>query len=97
MEIWLDRSINMARTKKNGVEIGHKRKMTESETEESEEEQPKQRKVFKKNNVYHVSEWVPDNDTVSGEIVEGGTLLPVKLKEIIRLETIEESVERKAA
>ena len=45
----------MARTKKNGVEIIHKRRITQSETEESEEEQQKQRKVFKKNHVYHVS------------------------------------------
>ena len=87
----------MARTKKNGVEIIHKRKIIQSDTEESEEEQPKQRKVFKKNHVYHVSEWVPDNDTVPGEIVEGGIPLPVKLKENIRLETPDECVERKAA
>jgi hypothetical protein len=90
-------SVSMARTKKNGVEIIHKRKIRQSETEESEEEQQKQRKVFKKNHVYHVSEWVPDNDAVSGEAMGGGIPLPVKLKEIIRLETIEESVQRKAA
>jgi hypothetical protein len=89
-------SFSMARTKKNGVEIIHKRKITQSDTEESEEEQQKQRKVFKKNHVFYVSEWIPDTDGVSGEIVEGGTLLPVKLKENIRLETKEESVERKA-
>ena len=90
-------SVSMARTKKNGVEIIHKRKIAQSDAEESEEEQPKQRKVFKKNHVYHVSEWVPDNDTVPGEIVEGGIPLPVKLKENIRLETPDECVERKAA
>ena len=87
----------MARTKKDGIEIIHKRKITQSETEESEEEQSKQRKVFKKNHVYHVSEWIPDTDSVSGDIVEGGIPLPVKLKENIRLETAVECVERKAA
>ena len=87
----------MARTKKNGVEIIHKRQLPQSDTEESEEEQPKQRKVFKKNHVFYVSEWIPDNDTVSGEIVEGSTTLPVQLKENIRLETVEEALERKAA
>ena len=49
----------------------HKRKTTQSETEESEEEQPKKRKVFNKNHVYHVSEWIPDTDSVSGEAAEG--------------------------
>jgi len=97
MEISLCRSIKMARTKKNGVEIVPKRQNRQSDTEESEEQQPKRRKVFKKNHVFYVSEWIADTDGVSGEIVEGGTLLPVKLKENIRLETKEESVERKAA
>ena len=87
----------MARTKKNSVEIIHKRQLRQSDTEESEEEQPKQRKVFKKNHVFYVSEWVADNDTVSGEIVEGSTTLPGELKENIRLETVEEALERKAA
>ena len=40
-EISLGRSNNMARTKKNGVEIVPKRKVTQYETEESEEEQQK--------------------------------------------------------
>ena len=53
--------------------------------------------MFKKNHVYHISEWVPDTDSVSGEAIEGSTTLPVKLKEIIRLETPEECKERKAA
>ena len=87
----------MARIKKNGVEIVQKRQISQSETEESEEEQPKRRKVFKKNHVFYVREWVPDSDAVSGEAIEGSTTLPVKLKENIRLETSEESLERKVA
>jgi len=84
----------MARTKVNGVENVRKRKIHVSVEEQLEEEEPKVRKVFKKNHVYHVSEWVPDTDTVSGEPAEG---VPVKLKQIIRLETAAERQDRKAA
>ena len=90
----------MARTKMNGVEKGgrcRKRKIVEEETEESEEEEPKTRQVFKKNYVYHVREWVPDPDTVSGEPANGTTSIPVTLKEITRLELPHERVQRKAA
>ena len=94
----------MVRTRVNGVVKGTlggprlaQSKPAEEIAEESEEEQSKQRKVFKKNHVYHVSEWIPDTDSVSGDIVEGGIPLPVKLKENIRLETAVECVERKAA
>jgi len=87
----------MARTKINGVEIIHKRKITRSELEESEEEEPKTRNVFKKNHVYHVREWIDDPDSVPGEPAEGNSTIPVKLKENIRLETPKERDERKAA
>ena len=91
----------MARTKVNGVEKGRpgldKRKTSEDETEKLEEEQPKRRKVIKVNQVYHVSEWVPEIEAVSGEPAKGNSTIPVKLKEITRLETPEEREERKAA
>jgi len=87
----------MARTKINGVEIIHKRNITRSESEESEEEEPKRRKVFKKNHIYHVREWIDDPDSVPGEPAEGNSTIPVKLKENIRLETPKERDERKAA
>ena len=80
----------------NGVEKGGprlaKRKSGGDETEESEEEEQKTRKVFKINHVYHVSEWLADPAIVSGE----PATIPVKLKEIIRLETPEECGKRRA-
>ena len=87
----------MARTKIGGVENVRKRKIAVSVEEQSEAEAPKKRKVFKKNHVYYVSEWVPDTDTVLGEPDEGNTTIAVQLKENIRLETPTECEERKAA
>ena len=85
----------------NGIEKGRprvaKRKPVGDGTEELEEEQPKTRKVFKKNHVCHVREWVPETEAVSGEPAEGNINIPVKLKEITRLETPEECEKRKAA
>ena len=87
----------MARTKIGGVENVRKRKIAVSVEEQSEAEARKKRKVFKKNHVYYVSEWVPDTDTVLGEPDEGNTTIAVQLKENIRLETPTECEERKAA
>ena len=90
----------MARTNVNGVEKGRpraaKRKPDGDETEESEEEQPKTRKVIKINHAYHVCEWIPETEAVSGEPAEGNINIPVKLKEITRLETPDERDERKS-
>ena len=91
----------MARMRMNGVEYGGKRlpeqKPVEDETTESEEEEPKRRKVVRINNIHHVREWIPENDPVSGEPANENSTIPVKLKEITRLETPEEREERKAA
>jgi hypothetical protein len=91
----------MARTKKGGIEYGRPRlpeqKPAGEIAEESEEEQQKRRKVLKINHVYHVREWIPETEAVSGEPVAGNTNIPVKLKEITRLERPEERDERKAA
>ena len=91
----------MARTKVNGVEKGRpglgKRKVPGDETGERVEEQPKTRKVIKINHVYHVVEWIPETEAVSGEPAEGNINIPVKLKEITRLETLPEREVRKAA
>ena len=85
----------------NDVEYGGKRlpeqKPVEDETTESEEEEPKRRKVVRINNIHHVREWIPENDPVSGEPAKENSTIPVKLKEITRLETHEERDERKAA
>ena len=85
----------------NDVEYGGKRlpeqKPVEDETTESEEEEPKRRKVVKINHIYHVREWIPENDPVSGEPANENSTIPVKLKEITRLETPEECEKRKAA
>ena len=53
--------------------------------------------MVKINHVYHVREWIPETEAVSGEPAEGNINIPVKLKEIVRLETHEESEKRKAA
>ena len=91
----------MARWKKGGIEYGGKRlpeqKPVRDETEESDEEEPKRRKVVLINNIHHVREWIPENDPVSGEPAKENSTIPVKLKEITRLETPEEREERKAA
>ena len=91
----------MARTRVGGVEKGRpglgKRKPAGDGTEELEEEQPKTRKVIKINHAYHVCEWIPETEAVSGEPAEGNINIPVKLKEITRLETAEECEKRKAA
>ena len=91
----------MARMKMNGIEYGGKRlpeqKPVRDETEESDEEEPKRRKVVLINNIHHVREWIPENDPVSGEPAKENSTIPVKLKEITRLETHEERDERKAA
>ena len=91
----------MARMKMNGIEYGGKRlpeqKPVRDETEESDEEEPKRRKVVLINNIHHVREWIPENDPVSGEPAKENSTIPVKLKEITRLETQEEREERKAA
>ena len=85
----------------NDVEYGGKRlpeqKPVEDETTESEEEEPKRRKVVRINNIHHVREWIPENDPVSGEPAKENSTIPVKLKEITRLETPEECEKRKAA
>ena len=91
----------MARTRVNGVEKGRPRlaepKPAGEIAEESEEEQPKRRKVVKINHVYHVCEWIPETEAVLGEPAAGNTNIPVKLIEITRFETPEERDERKAA
>ena len=91
----------MARTRVNGVEKGRpalpKRNFPGDETGERVEEQPKTRKVIKINHVHHVVEWIPETEAVSGEPAEGNINIPVKLKEITRLETPEECEKRKAA
>ena len=91
----------MARTKKGGVEYGRDSKsarLAEQEpAAESEDEQPKRRKVVKINHVYHVVEWIPETEAVLGEPAAGNTNIPVKLIEITRFETPEERDERKAA
>ena len=91
----------MARTRVNGVEKGRPRlaepKPAGEIAEESEEEQPKRRKVVKINHVHHVCEWIPDTEELSGEPAAGNTNIPVKLIEITRFETPEERDERKAA
>ena len=91
----------MARTRVNGVEKGRPRlaepKPAGEIAEESEEEQPKRRKVVKINHVYHVREWIPENEAVSGEPAKENINIPVKLIEITRFETPEERDERKAA
>ena len=85
----------------NGVEKGRPRlaepKPAGEIAEESEEEQPKRRKVVKINHVYHVREWIPETEAVLGEPAAGNTNIPVKLIEITRFETPEERDERKAA
>ena len=85
----------------NGVEKGRPRlaepKPAGEIAEESEEEQPKRRKVVKINHVYHVREWIPENEAVSGEPAKENINIPVKLIEITRFETPEERDERKAA
>ena len=85
----------------SGVEKGGpqfaKQKPAGEIAEESEEEQPKRRKVVKINHVHHVCKWVPETEAVSGEPAEGNINIPVKLKEITRLETPEECEKRKAA
>ena len=53
--------------------------------------------MLKINHVYHVREWIPETEAVSGEPVAGNTNIPVKLTEITRLERPEERDERKAA
>ena len=91
----------MVRTRVNGVEKGRPRlaepKPAGEIAEESEEEQPKRRKVVKINHVYHVVEWIPETEAVLGEPAAGNTNIPVKLIEITRFETPEERDERKAA
>ena len=91
----------MARTRVNGVEKGRPRlaepKPAGEIAKESEEEQQKKRKVLKINHVYHVREWIPENEAVSGEPAKENSTIPVKLKEITRLETPEECEKRKAA
>jgi len=91
----------MARTKKGGIEYGRPRlaqpKPAEEIAEESEEEQQRRRKVLKINHVHHVREWIPETEAVLGEPAAGNTNIPVKLKEITRLERPEERDERKAA
>ena len=85
----------------NGVEKGRpalaKRNFPGDETGERVEEQPKTRKVIKINHVHHVVEWIPETEAVSGEPAEENSNIPVKLKEITRLETPEECEKRKAA
>jgi len=87
----------MARTRVNGVEKGRPRLPEQKPAEESEEEQQKRRKVLKINHVHHVREWIPETEAVLGEPAAGNTNIPVKLKEITRLERPEERDERKAA
>ena len=91
----------MPRTRVNGVEKGSDSKSPrlreQKPAEESEEEQQKRRKVLKINHVYHVVEWIPETEAVSGEPVAGNTNIPVKLIEITRKETPEECEKRKAA
>ena len=91
----------MPRTRVNGVEKGSDSKSPrlaeQKPAEESEEEQQKRRKVLKINHVYHVREWIPETEAVSGEPAKGNINIPVKLKEIVKLETHEESEKRKAA
>ena len=91
----------MARTRVGGVEKGRpalpKRNFPGDETGERVEEQPKTRKVIKINHVHHVVEWIPETEAVSGEPAEENSNIPVKLKEITRLETPEECEKRKAA
>ena len=91
----------MVRTRVGGVEKGRpalpKRNFPGDETGERVEEQPKTRKVIKINHVHHVVEWIPETEAVSGEPAEENSNIPVKLKEITRLETPEECEKRKAA
>ena len=91
----------MPRTRVNGVEKGSDSKSPrlreQKPAEESEEEQQKRRKVLKINHVYHVVEWIPETEAVSGEPVAGNINIPVKLIEITRKETPEECEKRKAA
>ena len=91
----------MPRTRVNGVEKGSDSKSPrlpeQKPAEESEEEQQKRRKVVKINHVYHVVEWIPETEAVSGEPAAGNTNIPVKLIEITRFETPQECEKRKAA
>jgi len=91
----------MPRTRVNGVEKGRDSKSPrlaeQKPAEESEEEQQRRRKVLKINHVHHVREWIPETEAVLGEPAAGNTNIPVKLKEITRLERPEERDERKAA
>ena len=91
----------MARTKINGVERPctiKRSRLAQVESEESDKEEPMMKKVFKKKSLYYVRELVPDDtDILSGQPAEGNNNISVGLKEIIRLETVEEGLMRKAA